>query len=584
MFLYLFFATSKDVTIGPTAVVSQLVGQVYTQYGQGIDPVIFATSTAIIAGFIELAIGLLNLGILVDFISTPVIAGFTSGAGITIIVQQTPSLLGIRGIDTNQAAFNVLIEVFKNLGITTIDATLGFSTVVFLLLWIYGSRALVKRGHQWAVLFGQAGNFVALVLFTLVSYLVNSSKPNTFRVVGFIPSGLNYIKAPSFDNIGKVFSAAGVIVLVSIMEHIAVTKSFGRVNGYNVDPNQEIIALGLTNFLGSFFGGFAATGSFSRSAVKSRSGVKTPAAGIFTATIVLISIFLLTNVFQHIPNAALSGVIIVAITDLISRPDVVKNLWNTSFTDFLSFWIGAIVTIFTSIETGIYAAVGFTAVVLLYNIARPKIQVLGKNQNVWKPVQDLNKYESVPGVAVFRIEESITYPNAHYFNETVKEWVASKTKKQHQEEREKLWCEFEKPITRDFHDAWLTQDKPALRAVIFDFSSVNHIDSSGVQALVDIKRDLDLHTSKPLPVLFANVKHDLIPILKEYQKLVRPNYEVTPMVNQPKAYNPALEEAIEAAAEQHVLSNIFFDSIDDAIAHIELASNDSLSQVNTQVS
>jgi sodium-independent sulfate anion transporter 11 len=171
---------------------------------------------------------------------------------------------------------------------------------------------------------------------------------------GFQNAGVPVINA----KIVRLFAArlpASVIVL--LIEHIAISKSFGRVNNYTIDPSQEMIAIGATNLLGPFLGAYPATGSFSRTAIKSKAGVRTPFAGVITAIIVLLSIYCLTELFFYIPEAALAGVIIHAVGDLITPPDTVYQFWRVSPLDAIIFFIGVLVTVFTSVEIGVYCTI-----------------------------------------------------------------------------------------------------------------------------------------------------------------------------------------------------------------------------------
>src|SRR2546421_6626048 len=158
----------------------------------------------------------------------------------------------------------------------------------------------------------------------------------------------------------------------------AISKSFGRVNNYAINPSQELIAIGVTNLLGPFFGAYPATGSFSRTAIKSKSGVRTPFAGVITAIVVLLAIYALPALFFYIPNAALSAVIIHAVGDLITPPNTVYRFWRVSPLEVIIFFAGVIVTIFSSIENGIYVTISLSAGVLLFRVVKAKGRFLGK--------------------------------------------------------------------------------------------------------------------------------------------------------------------------------------------------------------
>ena len=367
---YTFFSTSKDVTIGPTAVLSQLCGQVLLSYNTGdnrIDPVVFLVCVAFVSGLMEVAIGLLNFGIIVDFIPVSVIVGFTTGAAISIITGQLAGLLGIPNINKSDATHIILYNTLKSIPLTKLDASIGISALICLMGFRIVTKHYLKRGYSWFSWVGYSSNVVVIIVFTFISFLINQgAKKPYFSVIGIVPKGLGVFKVPSLDHLPVILSASSTIVLVSILEHLAVAKSLGRLNGYTPDSNQEIIALGVTNTVGAFMGAYPSCGSFSRSSVLSRSGSRSPLVGFFIAGVVVMALYVVTPAFYFIPNSVLSAMIIAAITDLIARPKIIKEFWEIERTDFVTCLIALLVTIFVSIETAIFASVGFSAAVLLY--------------------------------------------------------------------------------------------------------------------------------------------------------------------------------------------------------------------------
>ncbi|KAI8902763.1 sulfate transporter family-domain-containing protein [Globomyces pollinis-pini] len=579
---YFLFATSKDVTIGTTAVMSQLSGQLMATYNvnTGLSPIVFSVSLAFFAGLVETFIGLFQLGIIVDLIPTPVIAGFTTGAGIQIIIGQFQGLLGIPGINTNNAAYQVLIDTVGSIGKLRFDAVIGLSSLALLILFRLSTYYFVSKGHKWFQWVGQAANGVTVILFIIISYFVNNGlapKDVKFRIVGNIPRGLNYFDVPSFQNLPKVAPAIGSVVLVGILEQIAVAKSFGRINGYRPNANQEIVAVGLVNTIGSLFGGFSATGSFSRSSIKSRSGARTPFSGIFTATVVLLAIYVITPVFQFIPNATLAAIIINSITDLLSRPATIRELWEIEVFDFLSFLIALLATIFSSIENGIFTSVAFALIVLLYRVARPNVHALVRDESGgwigYEEIKQENEIVSVksspPGVAVFRVEESLTYPNANYVSDNVKSWIQANTKYNGKikETSEKLWCEDSHNISEKniviasniwFSDSEiLLNEIPILTAVVFDFASVNNIDSTGLQTLVDIRADLEKYAGGHVSFYFAHVRPQHQHILDYFYQLDS-KHDVVPVVLN--------DQSVDSSSVDELRKGRIFRTIDQAVA------------------
>src|SRR6202044_1666553 len=157
-----------------------------------------------------------------------------------------------------------------------------------------------------------------------------------------------------------------------LIEHISISKSFGRINNYVINPSQEMVAIGVTNILGPFLGAYPSTGSFSRTAIKSKAGVRTPLAGVITAIVVLLAIYALPAVFYYIPNGALSAVIIHAVGDLITPPNTVYQFWRVSPLEVPIFFAGVLVTVFSSIENGIYTTICVSFAILIFRIIKAK--------------------------------------------------------------------------------------------------------------------------------------------------------------------------------------------------------------------
>jgi sodium-independent sulfate anion transporter 11 len=532
--VYMFFATSKDVTIGPSAVVTLLTAQTVAAQSaisdeMGIVP--FVCTTAFIVGFLELLVGFLRLGMLVDFISGPTIAGFTTGAAISTQISQLPSLFGIVGVDNYLPAYNVLYNTLRHADMITCDAAVGLGVFFFLVSWKMITLHLIKRQVPWGPMFGNAGNIVSIIIFTSIAAFVNQAIPGKIKIFGFIPRGLNYLKVPQLVHLGSIFPSAATICLVAIIEHIAVTKSFGRQNGYKIDPNQEIIALGVINFLGPFCGAFPTTGSFSRSAVQSRSGVFTPLAGIFTSAVVLISIYFLTSIFSQIPTAALAAIICFNLISLICSWEYIKGLYTVDKLDLLVFALSFGVQLFSNIQTGIYASVAFSMCVMLYKICRPTVislvRVKSDTKSLWIDGASVSdpKNEITPppiGVAVFRVEESITFSNSSHISSMIYRWILAFTYAGDSGAvtEKDLWCKGTQSTEEtDLTPLWPgSNSKQPLKHLVLDMCCVANMDSTGLQSLIDTRKDLSRHFGYDVKWTFAHVKQHLSGYLLQFER------------------------------------------------------------------
>ncbi|KAI4788550.1 sulfate permease, partial [Aureobasidium sp. EXF-8845] len=464
--IYWFFATSKDITIGPVAVMSTIVGNIVlkTQKSHPEYPGhVIASSLAVIVGGIVCFMGLARIGWIVDFISLTSISAFMTGSAINICVGQIPNLMGITGFSTRDSTYLVIIHILEHLGRSTLDAAMGLTALTFLYLLRFGFQYAGNKfpKHRRLLFFCSTLRTVFIILlYTMISWLVNRNIPkihknpgkySAFKLLGNVPRGFKHAAVPTVtSDIIKVFaSEIPVSVIVLLIEHISIAKSFGRVNNYQIDPSQELVAIGVSNLLGPFLGAYPVTGSFSRTAIKSKAGVRTPFAGVITAVIVLLAIYALPAVFFYIPNAVLSAVIIHAVGDLITPPNTVYQFWKISPIEVLIFFAGVLVTIFSSIENGIYTTICVSVALLLFRVVKARGRFLGKVQvhsvigdhlledkdkpnhpydhekadrNIFLPVEHddgsnpmIDTDSPYPGVFIYRFSEGYNYPNANHY-------------------------------------------------------------------------------------------------------------------------------------------------------------------------
>ena len=334
-----------------------------------------------------------------------------------------------------------------------------------------------------------------------------------------------------------------VTVIVLLIEHISIAKSFGRINNYTINPSQELLAIGITNLLGPFLGAYPATGSFSRTAIKAKAGVRTPLAGVFSSIVVLLAIYALPAVFFYIPNAALSAVIIHAVFDLITPANTVYQFWRVSPLDVVIFIAGVFVTVFSSIENGIYTTICVSAAILLFRVAKAQGRFLGKlrvhsvaghategdsdwlkdksqpqvrnmkiksdddeteaTRNVYLPLNhkdgsnpNIEVERPYPGIFIYRFSEGFNYPNAAHYLDFLVHVVLQETRRtdplNFAKPGDRPWNE---PGPRKGHEKEVEMNKPTLKAVILDFSSINNVDITSVQNMIDVRNQLDRYAA-----------------------------------------------------------------------------------------
>ncbi|KAM3961068.1 sodium-independent sulfate anion transporter [Aphomia sociella] len=389
-FMYALMGTCPQINIGPTALLSLLT---FT-YTSGTNPD-FAVLICFIGGIVQLAAGIAQLGFLVEFVSLPVVSGFTSAAAITIASSQIKGLLGLKfSAETFTSTWR---GVYQHIDETRLPDTLLSLACCVVLMGMKVLKDIRVKGLQneksrrsaviiqkclWFA--GVGRNAVVVVLAAVLAFFVHQDKEDPLILTGNITPGLPTPQVPAFHtSVGNTTYTAGamfahlgtglvVVPIVGIISNVAIAKAFAR--GNTLDATQEIIVLGVCNFIGAFFRSFPVNGSFTRSAVSDASGVRTPAAGLYTSIIVLLTLALLTPYFYFIPRAALAAVIVCAVLHMVDVA-IVKKLWATSRLDIIPLVGTFVCCLVLGIELGLVCGVAIDVVLLLYYHSRPPLQM-----------------------------------------------------------------------------------------------------------------------------------------------------------------------------------------------------------------
>ncbi|XP_072044635.1 sodium-independent sulfate anion transporter-like [Amphiura filiformis] len=392
-FVYLFLGMSKDITVGPTAIMSLLVGQYgkpIDEYGEVHDPT-YAILLAFFCGIFQILMGMTRLGFVTNYISAVVISAFTSVSAINIGFGQIKNLLGIRF--QSETFVMDFYHLFKHIKETKWpDLVLGISSILFLALMRFGKNKsqvrLDKIGKAgptrvkapWKALWilGTARNAVLVVIAAGIMFIVEmNGSIGQITLTGNVTSGLPPFRPPNLgaENILKHLNIGLVIIpLIGFLENIAIAKGFARQNGYKVESNQELIALGACNLANSFVSAYPTTGSFSRSAINSQSGVRTPAGGVVTGAIVLLALQFLTPAFRYIPKASLAAVILYSVIFMVDY-EIVSQLWKLKKIDLLPLCAVFFPSLVLGIEYGTIIGISVDILLLLYPIAKPGYHV-----------------------------------------------------------------------------------------------------------------------------------------------------------------------------------------------------------------
>ncbi|KAL5542850.1 hypothetical protein UlMin_010560 [Ulmus minor] len=484
--VYAFMGSSRDIAIGPVAVVSLLLGDLLQAEIDPKNAIAYrrlAFTATFFAGFTQFALGFFRLGFLVDFLSHAAIVGFMGGAAITIALQQLKGLFGIKEFTKKTDIVSVLRSVFTTAhhGWNWKTIVIGVSFLTFLLL----AKYMGKRNEKYFWVPAIAP-MISVVVSTFCVFITHANKDGV-AIVNRIDKGIN---PPSLDEIHftgeyvvKGFRIGCVAGIIALTEAIAIGRTFAAMKEYQLDGNKEMVALGTMNIVGSMTSCYVATGSFSRSAVNYMAGCHTAVSNIVMSIVVLLTLELITPLFKYTPNAILASIIIAAVVSLIDI-NAALLIWKIDKFDFLACLGAFFGVVFIGVEMGLLIAVGLSFFKILLQVMRPGTAILGKlpRTTVYRNVQQYPDATKIPGVLIVRVDSAIYFSNANYIKERILRWLT--------EEEEKL----------------KENNLPTIQHLIVEMSPVTDIDTSGIHALEELfrtlqKRDIQLALANPGPIV-----------------------------------------------------------------------------------
>lgn len=408
-FFYAMLGTSRQLAIGPTSAISLLIGTTIADLANGdvhrwVD---IASLTALVFSVFAILAYILRLSGIINFISETVLVGFKMGAAFTIGLTQLPKLFDVKGGGDN--FFERLSTLFYQLPDTNMTVLLfGLSAIAVLVI---GEKVLPGRP-------------VAIVVVIISILLISNTSLGLhgFDTVGIIPSGLPSFHVPSLRirDIDGVFPLALACFLLSYIESVSAARSFAQKNGYEIDPRQELLALGIANGAIAFGQGYPVAGGLSQSAVNDTAGAKTPVSLVVASLSIALCLLFLTGFLQNLPTVILAAIVLVAIRGLVDVNEM-KHLFKVDKQEFLVAMIAFVGVIVSGILKGVLFAALVTIVLLIKSTSKPKVAFLGRIPGT-KRYSDMERHpdnEIIPGVLIVRIESSILYFNADFIRDEI---------------------------------------------------------------------------------------------------------------------------------------------------------------------
>lgn len=449
--VYAFLGTSKNLGIGPVAMDSLLVaaGLGTLAISTVENYIVLAILLAFLVGAMQFILGLFRMGFLVNFLSKPVISGFTSAAALIIIFSQMKHLFGADIARSNIFHELVLNAVAKISEINIYDFGIGILGILIIVLLKKWNKRIPS------ILVVVVLGILAVHIFGLEQFGVN--------IVGEIPSGLPSFGIPQFrvDYLVDLLPIAFTLALVGYLEIISIGRSLEeKEERATIDPNQELIAIGSANMIGSLFRSYPVSASFSRSAILSETGVKTNMAGLFSVFLVFLTLLFFTSVFYYLPNSVLASIIMVSVSGLIDIK-YPKKLWKNNKDELVVLLLTFFITLFIGIPQGILTGVLFSLLLMVYRTSNPHFAILGniKNSEYYRNVNRFNNDTLERNdLLIVRFDAQLYFGNSSYF-------------------KKRLYREIQRKGTE-------------LRGVILNAEAINYIDSSAAVMLAKVIHEI----------------------------------------------------------------------------------------------
>jgi SulP family sulfate permease len=445
---YALFGTSRQLAVGPTSAISMLVGATVASMAAG-DPArwvqIAALTALLFAGICALAYAL-RLSSLVNFISETVLVGFKAGAALTIAMTQLPKLFGVPG--GGEHFFERLWTLGSQLGNAN-PVVLGFGVTAIALL-IAGDKFLPARPIALLV-----------VIASIVTMSVTSLADEGFKTVGVLPPGLPDPSLPALRprDVDGVIPLAFACFLLAYIESVSAARALAQRHGYEIDPRQELLALGAANLAAAVGQGYPVAGGLSQSTVNDKAGARTPLSLVFASVTIGVCLMFLTGLVRNLPDVVLAAIVLVAVKGLVDVHEL-RRIWALSRMEFAVAMVAFAGVLLLGILKGVLLAAIVSMLLLIRRAAQPHVARLGRVPGTGR-YSDLARNpdnESVPGVLILRVEAGLLYFNTGHVRDELRRLVAT--------------------------------SGDGLRLVVWDLSTSPYVDIAGARLLGEMQREL----------------------------------------------------------------------------------------------
>jgi len=465
MIAYAIFGTSRTLSMGPeSALAIMSAATVGALAVQGSEEFLTLTiALALVIGILFFIFGLLRMGWVANFMANPVLKGFLAGIALVVIAGESSKLIGVSGTDGNffQDVWAIIIQLPQANPATTV---VGVSCLVLLFAF---KRFAPKL----------PGALIVVILAIIVSSVFDLYEAGV-AIVGQVEAGIFPLGLPdvTLEAIIRLVPGALGIVLVGYAQSYGMAKEAVETTGEELDPNQEMVAYGISNAASSFSSGFVTGGSLSRTSLTLGNGGRTQVPALLNAGLVILTLIFLMPFFENLPSATLAAVVIMAISALIV-PSYFKRLYRVSRSEFWYSLITLLGVLLFGIMEGVVLGAAISLLVLIRRVTRPGTAILGRmpDKESYRDVELYPEVETVPGLLIYRFDSALIFTNAEFFEKDVRRYITEQN------------AATGVPVQR----------------VLINAETMNDIDTTGTDHLSDLCESLE---KDGIGLVFAKVK------------------------------------------------------------------------------
>ncbi|XP_020283272.1 solute carrier family 26 member 6 isoform X2 [Pseudomyrmex gracilis] len=443
-------------------------------------PMQVATAVTLMIGIYQIIMYIFRLGIVTTLLSETLVNSFTTAAAVYVLISQIKDLLGLK-LPKQKGYFKLIftvVDVFKEIENTNISAAI-VSTISIIILIINNEFLKPRLNKKCSI--PVPIELIAVVGGTLVSRYCDLPQTYNIEIVGHIPTGLPKVEIPSVELLPLVAIDSIAITMVSYTITVSMALIFAQKLNYEIDSNQELLAMGLSNIMGSFFSCMPISASLSRSLIQQTVGGRTQVASIVSCLLLLMILLWIAPFFELLPRCVLASIIVVALKGMFLQASQLKKFYKLSKADATIWIVTFFVVTLINIDIGLLAGLFVSLVIILLQAIRPHLCLLGHIPRT-DLYLNLNRYKAaieIPGIKIFHYCGTLNFANNNHFKSTVYTLVGVCPQK---------IVKLRKQLAEEGHflNDKNSESKSELHCVIMDMSALSYIDPSSVQVLHSI--------------------------------------------------------------------------------------------------